>query len=1259
MSDYPPVSYGMGYGAHDQSNSSYIPPTYPAQYMPQNDGRMAQGNMPASYDAPMSSYGYNGPTPSFSATAIASGVPPLPIYQGWNQDAVPMPLYQPANGPAYNPYPENTHPNPPYYTPSNQHAYQQNTLITKPFDEGEVSEGEFEPAAASIPPTSYASDQYRPNDRGEYSESSRRTISYTGAPSQVPQQQYNPVNNYNAPARNPARDSPQLRREQLDTYSPYNSPRPVETTSSKSASNPYTQSQSQGSKPGAPRDHHSSAQNGTKGYQEPSSYSNGRGTPAREDYSANRASSLKPPSVQKSLINSRSVETIRNEAGKAVLQLSPLVDYVQFQDFLDEGIRENVLTGLYSHLKLPIQTSVKLGSIVKGRDGHALTTLELSESPLPPRSNGLVGEQSRFFQVAGEQSGVNGISPPSQLNGKQTAPIVTDLTKSSTTTARPVAMSEKERTLQSKMEALRKSREERAQKQAAKNNPKSPTEASEIKASDQSQFQLAASIPGLKPLSIPSEPVKAQVQSASSNSISSLSVVQAPAPAAAAPPPATVIPGLFLASTVASPTPATTVQSTPVPVPMGIQRKRPIASDFDTPLTSTPFKRPFGQSRNERPLVIDVSDEDVDSEDEDVEMDLESQADQESPMQTARTMSDHRLMAIQNLPQLSDFQPRKPFTPPPNSSAATTPPVLQGTSKATLGRPEILQRKESEIEILKKKIAEAEAKKRARQTPTGTQTPRTAPEISSVETKVGLNNGTLASKIEVSKKIQELVGVVNNQTNKAQQKFLEAHAAEEDEATALKRNEDERKRLRRQKIASELPLVDAKVQETQARLDQMRAETARLEAEYFSNVEAKRIMAEEMERLGEEAEDELQEVKNKLQDLTNDESSNNDVILNPPVVAIPDEITNSSPAAAAQTPVHEPQPTRLQPHEAEVADVKMSEDSSPHAPVQSDVQATSNVAMEAPTNLPQPLDTVSQGGFHEGKDRTSDDRALEAALQEAVRAEADSHTQEDVDMEASFAPNSNQLAPAPSSNLANEEPQSPDYSPVLHRIASDNNDAESDTYEPPEATPPIDAPAPVESPPFSPAPPNNLSEPAGFERPLQVIDNQAEDREVLPEQSGTTEQVPQHGIVEAARVQLFTPYKSPLKQFHAYRFHPNYEQEVPGGLRSLTYSHKIQADKEFCRYELAGGVCNDKTCESQHFSDIKILDDGILSTLGSPDQFTGTQREEYCSGLRGVLQDLRARKIRAFDVIAPEIVAFRSKFLGDPSKILNLEGATL
>jgi hypothetical protein len=70
-----------------------------------------------------------------------------------------------------------------------------------------------------------------------------------------------------------------------------------------------------------------------------------------------------------------------------------------------------------------------------------------------------------------------------------------------------------------------------------------------------------------------------------------------------------------------------------------------------------------------------------------------------------------------------------------------------------------------------------------------------------------------------------------------------------------------------------------------------------------------------------------------------------------------------------------------------------------------------------------------------------------------------------------------------------------------------------------------------------------------------------------------------------------------------------------------------------------------------------LADDAVLTALGSPDEFTGEQREKFCNGLRQVLMGLRVRKIRDFDIIASEIVAHRSKFLGDKSKILAvLEG---
>ncbi len=68
----------------------------------------------------------------------------------------------------------------------------------------------------------------------------------------------------------------------------------------------------------------------------------------------------------------------------------------------------------------------------------------------------------------------------------------------------------------------------------------------------------------------------------------------------------------------------------------------------------------------------------------------------------------------------------------------------------------------------------------------------------------------------------------------------------------------------------------------------------------------------------------------------------------------------------------------------------------------------------------------------------------------------------------------------------------------------------------------------------------------------------------------------------------FAPYESALKSFKAYRYHPQYSQDVSGGFRSLTYSHQINAEKPLCKYEAAGGVCNDQQCQDQHFRSMQL-----------------------------------------------------------------------
>lgn len=82
---------------------------------------------------------------------------------------------------------------------------------------------------------------------------------------------------------------------------------------------------------------------------------------------------------------------------------------------------------------------------------------------------------------------------------------------------------------------------------------------------------------------------------------------------------------------------------------------------------------------------------------------------------------------------------------------------------------------------------------------------------------------------------------------------------------------------------------------------------------------------------------------------------------------------------------------------------------------------------------------------------------------------------------------------------------------------------------------------------------------------------------------------PQDAQSNAPVVEDLLSYKSPLSYFRAYRFHPNYFDEVPGGLKSMTFSAKIDAKREVCPWALSGEPCPEgPNCEYQHFESMVL-----------------------------------------------------------------------
>ncbi|KAJ0291992.1 hypothetical protein COL940_000290 [Colletotrichum noveboracense] len=140
---------------------------------------------------------------------------------------------------------------------------------------------------------------------------------------------------------------------------------------------------------------------------------------------------------------------------------------------------------------------------------------------------------------------------------------------------------------------------------------------------------------------------------------------------------------------------------------------------------------------------------------------------------------------------------------------------------------------------------------------------------------------------------------------------------------------------------------------------------------------------------------------------------------------------------------------------------------------------------------------------------------------------------------------------------------------------------------------------------------------------------------------------------------VFTPYESPLQYFRAYRYHPKFAETVAGGLRSLTYSNRIDPQQPVCPDQLASRECpRGADCIYQHFETMKLPDDQILLQLGGT-KLDGDERNHFNDGLRKVLQDMRAKNIRDFPSIARGIVEYHKSFNGDPSKILPLGNVSL
>ncbi|KAL4952252.1 hypothetical protein BDW69DRAFT_168171 [Aspergillus filifer] len=731
------------------------------------------------------------------------------------------------------------------------------------------------------------------------------------------------------------------------------------------------------------------------------------------------------------------------------------------------------------------------------------------------------------------------------------------------------------------------------------------------------------------------------------------------------------IPGLFMAGqapagTNGSPIGAisdATVES--ISQPRSAQRKRPRASDFDDdPIPVS--KRPFSNGTHYLPperLVIDISDDEFYGNDDDDDVDMHA------GITSTDSFQPNGLLAAEGLPRVSqppnEGLPHRPATSQSvGLSASSTPNILRSSEQ------EDLRRKDLEIQAMHRRIAELEQRKKAKLA-SRTQSPRasdvTPPELASMPavsvSTIPVSNdkdaeGLLApmtadelrnlkAKIVRMHEIESGVPSLDAEIRKTEARLIEAKKEEQILSLELTKGKDGLRQLMQEAntIRSEVPAVS---------LDQVNAALASLESQNNLPLDVVQGMLRRLSIPG-------SQYSNK--------TTYNDHAIAPNYESkASDEPVPRIPEAGTQTrqDVLPPQPASPPVSNARAAG------NQPDEPI---VQEDTSI-MDAPAD--EPSDTSMSEDSSSSMDESSDDSSSDsdpsvedvpvaqnisaesvAPASGAETTNAGLPNQPEV-LEVGNVPADNQHSASvpPNDTLSGTgEVQAQKSESVRSRESS-----VSEAYEPPE---PEESESASESS-YSPAPSPDFPSPSTN---MEVSGSSAEQSEEAGEP--LTEKVqdlpvqqPSHyyniGALDNARrpsdtQRKFSPYISPLKLFKAYRYHPDYQNNVSSGYRSLTYSHNIDPLKHLCPFETSGGVCNDRSCEYQHFRDMALSDDKILVQMGSlREGKTPEESDKYVAGLKETINDMRRDKVKDMNTVATEIAAYRRRFLQDPTRVLAL-----
>ncbi|KAF5659757.1 hypothetical protein FCIRC_12370 [Fusarium circinatum] len=857
----------------------------------------------------------------------------------------------------------------------------------------------------------------------------------------------------------------------------------------------------------------------------------------------------------------------KKRAGKAILHLWPL--NVRYHNYIEEGIDRALLDELFGEMGLDLEANTASQGEAKGPSMSEVAKVPSNvlgqESPSVVTSTDAAGPKGVEQMKDKSEERKDRIARLLAAKGSKTAVGDTDtarpahpmsLLPGNTKTDKTKNQSEKSKLIQQKMEALMKAREANAKATPQVHTPSESHLPPPVTETSRSQSLTRA------------DSVNADEQTEVNAEI-------------ADPATAPSIPGLFLSS------------NAPSPVPH--QRKRPVAAELNENSTAMSHKRPFGQTRESRPFLIDVSDDE-----DDAEMEIDSPELRPSSIQRPMTPGS-RTASFRDHPALPDSASRR----------AASSPKTAGTPATSANGMYDLESMNKKIEDMKRKIAEAEARKKAKQSGNNSPLPQ-----SGSPSKEG--------SVDVPAPPTPAVrGAVSTNTEVAQSSPASSVHGSPHAIANLPKARDQSVTARpslRARVASErLSIVEARRKAQAEQLKHLYSEAARLENEI------QKSLAEE-ERLKEDAENELKPSAPNESELENFQRDSLDMVTNA--------------RRASQETTSKETLTEL----AENEKVNLSYDE-----VGPDASMGEASSIEPAINK-EMIDEPPQGEVQELENRRTEEISVPGSFSALVTRSSITHNT--ADTSANPAMNGAEEA----EDVAMEEDD------------TSSEEEDTDDYEPTHVGVRLPAQSPVSrhsSPLHTPLDHGVLetsdTDMAGMAtttpitQPISLGDG---DTESETHREAEVQKAPR--VCEKVDKTTFVPYETPLRYFRAYRFHPQYSGSVAGGLRSLTYSNKIDVTREVCPDQLTEGACpRGSECQFQHFESMQVPDDQILLQLGAYGNCEADQHDQYVAGLRELLTDFRKRKVKDFDAISNGIIEYRAKFLGDKTKILPLGAVTL